>query len=553
MNNVNAKTRFTLSRVFTSALFSILALFILLSLLSYFRFLSFESVLSKSSEVELPNVVLSSRLYGEVASLTTSAELLSKATSNASQRVAEQAISINIEEIRTLSSLQIKDESLNMQLEVIQLELAEFSVLIKQKLQNEKKLQSKISVLYQLHDGVLKMPMNLEVNSQQEILWRMHFAAFIASTAQALGESNLQRVRQIFKKQEVELLLLQEQLKLLSAERMQRARYFTAELEQIFNADDGLLAEKVTQLRLAGRTVGRANFVRNLIGDYAGLIEFTANEIDNSVLADAKFATEEVKRQTRIVGWVLLIAILTVACIIFLIQKQVVRRLVTLNLLVHDKLDGVERNRKLEGNDEISDIANTFKIFAKTIEEQKKTLEHLSMSDGLTGIANRRAMDDKLLHEVQLSVRQKWPVSILLLDVDYFKAFNDNYGHSAGDKCLQNVAKTISQSMHRKSDFAARYGGEEFVCILPDTDDEGARLIAQQILAALSLRNIPHNYSPAAPFVSLSIGIATSLPEQLCSPEMLLKNADKALYMAKDQSRNKEVSYLEVLLPSSNK
>ncbi len=169
-------------------------------------------------------------------------------------------------------------------------------------------------------------------------------------------------------------------------------------------------------------------------------------------------------------------------------------------------------------------------------------LENISMKDGLTGIANRRRLDEYLLHEWRRSQRLGRFLSLLMLDIDHFKLYNDNYGHSAGDECLKKIANTIEGSLTRPGDLAARYGGEEFACILPETDLKGAQFVADRIHRNLAELAIPHEYSPISSVVTISIGIATTIPDNANSLDHLVKNADEMLYEAKRSGRNKTMS-----------
>lgn len=543
------KKRFTLATAFTSALVLILMLFILLSSLAYYRLMDFETAISDVSDIELPKVVLSGRLFGQAGKLAASAETLSRASSKASRRIVEQDIVRQLTEIRALSSKLKSDEYLGIQLDVIRVELAEFSSLIDKKILAEEQLENLRKTLYQLYDGALEVapqhsstdPINADIHA-----WQLKFSQLVASIGNALSQDRLQAVRQMFQTLEPKLAQVQKQTASGTAKNYPRSAYFTDQLLTLFDSENGLLTLKVQQLRLAGKVLGRANFLHILISDYARLLEFSANEIDQAVLVKTKQTSLRIKKQTRLLRLIFLLTIIIIAIVVLFIQRRVMRRLVTLNLLVQDKLKGVQNKREIKGNDEISDIAHTFTVFAHTIEEQRKTLEHLSLSDSLTGIANRRAFDKKLLNEIQLSVRHQWPVSLLLIDVDFFKRYNDHYGHSSGDKCLQDIAKTISQAMKRKSDFVARFGGEEFVCVLPDTPDQGARDIAQNIMNSLTDLNVPHAYSQASSRVTVSIGIATSSADNLLSPDAFIKDADSALYQAKSKGRSTYVSYCEI-------
>lgn len=171
---------------------------------------------------------------------------------------------------------------------------------------------------------------------------------------------------------------------------------------------------------------------------------------------------------------------------------------------------------------------------------QRKLLEILAERDGLTEICNRRRFDELFQYEWQRSVRDDTPLSLIMLDVDCFKLFNDNYGHSGGDYVLKNVAKTLSQQLRRPADLVARYGGEEFVILLPNTDSIGAKSQAEEILKAITRLQIPHDYSEVSAFLSVSMGGVTR-NNQIKSADELLKLADTALYQAKQQGRNRTV------------
>jgi len=175
------------------------------------------------------------------------------------------------------------------------------------------------------------------------------------------------------------------------------------------------------------------------------------------------------------------------------------------------------------------------------LKEAYQELELIAITDPLTGIANRLCFDQNLGNEWLRLVREKKILSLLMIDIDYFKLFNDNYGHPEGDKCLQQVVDVLSNCIKRPADLMARYGGEEFVCILPGTPVSGAKVVAQRILTELQNKQIEHLYSPASKLVSLSIGIASMKPTADNSAEALLKNADVALYEAKHSGRNKFV------------
>jgi len=172
-----------------------------------------------------------------------------------------------------------------------------------------------------------------------------------------------------------------------------------------------------------------------------------------------------------------------------------------------------------------------------------RELEKLSHQDGLTGIANRRYFDGYLSTEVRRAAREHQPLSLILSDVDQFKAFNDCYGHQAGDDCLRRVAAALSSAGRRPADVAARYGGEEFAMVLPGTDLDGAVDVAQSVSRVIGSLAIPHARSPVSKSVTLSQGIVSLTPEKESPPEDLIQRADQALYQAKQQGRNRFVVF----------
>ncbi|TVR72318.1 MAG: diguanylate cyclase [Spirochaetaceae bacterium] len=168
-------------------------------------------------------------------------------------------------------------------------------------------------------------------------------------------------------------------------------------------------------------------------------------------------------------------------------------------------------------------------------------LERFALLDGLTGIHNRRYFDEQLEKEIARHLREEHPLSVIMMDIDHFKAFNDHYGHGAGDKCLQKVARVLTDTLSRPSDSLCRYGGEEFVALLPGSDAGGARVVADRLRTAVEALSLTHEYSSAGPVVTVSLGVATADPagQQKADGASLLKRADEALYTAKKAGRNR--------------
>ena len=163
----------------------------------------------------------------------------------------------------------------------------------------------------------------------------------------------------------------------------------------------------------------------------------------------------------------------------------------------------------------------------------------IATTDGLTQVANRRCFDERLQSEWHRLMQGKQQLSLIMLDVDYFKRYNDCYGHQAGDTCLVQVAKAATAAVKRSTDLFVRYGGEEFAAILPSTDAAGAIAVAESMRQAIRDLGIPHEQSEVSSIVTVSMGIATVIPTAKISPDELVAVADRALYDAKRQGRDR--------------
>ncbi len=181
------------------------------------------------------------------------------------------------------------------------------------------------------------------------------------------------------------------------------------------------------------------------------------------------------------------------------------------------------------------ELLNTTRL----LENANEKLRELSFMDGLTGIANRRLFDEKISEELERSRQYLIPLSVILLDIDAFKPYNDNYGHVAGDDCLKEVAQTVRKYVNQPGSLVARYGGEEFVVVLPATMTDEALSIAEDIRCRIKNLAIKHEYSPVVPVITVSLGVSTARPDVETSVCGLIDNADKALYNAKQNGRNR--------------
>ncbi|BAQ64082.1 diguanylate cyclase domain-containing protein [Geminocystis sp. NIES-3709] len=189
----------------------------------------------------------------------------------------------------------------------------------------------------------------------------------------------------------------------------------------------------------------------------------------------------------------------------------------------------------------VRDITERKKMELK-LQEANKKLQLMANSDGLTQIANRRRFNDYLAQEWQRNKRQNQPLTLILIDIDCFKLYNDHYGHQKGDECLIQVAQAITKALYRHGDLVARYGGEEFAVILPNTNIEGGFKVAESLRNAIDSLAIPHQTSRITQHLTISLGLACVIPTAQNSLEDLISQADNALYTAKKEGRNRVIS-----------
>ena len=194
---------------------------------------------------------------------------------------------------------------------------------------------------------------------------------------------------------------------------------------------------------------------------------------------------------------------------------------------------------KLKAMERIAAMRQKLLKVSKELGLANDELKLLVNVDGLTGIANRRNLDRTLKMDIARSIRYKQFLTVILADIDHFKAYNDHYGHLQGDDCLKKIATAMSSASKRGTDLVARYGGEEFAVLLPDTDADIGMMMAEKLRAAVENLHISHEKSSVSQYCTVSIGVFTKRAEKTDTPESLLKMADSGLYQSKETGRNR--------------
>jgi len=265
-----------------------------------------------------------------------------------------------------------------------------------------------------------------------------------------------------------------------------------------------------------------------------------SDNVWNPVGASFSFRLRPHFRQTWLFQALLgILALSTVSAFFFFRLQNARRRARRLGQLVKERTDELHR------------LNFTLQKTNFDLQAANRKLEHLAANDGLTGIPNYRTFVDTFQREWRAAQRQVRNLALVAIDIDHFKAYNDSLGHQKGDECLHQVAVAIRRQLRRAGDLAARLGGEEFALLLPETDADGARRLAENVRRAVADLAIAHPASPVAAVVTISLGVTTGIPTAEAMPGMFLRRADEALYEAKHAGRNRS-HFLEFLPPTQS-
>lgn len=528
-----AKTQKTV-RLFTVAQFTIILLFSLVTVLSLIRLADVRALLLSLTEESVPVISQTSQLNNQVQSLATLATFLSESHSVPEVSSAKRKINVVIAQINlNLTNRKTDSQYLTKQLNTVYDEIDELGVLVLTRIAQDASLETNLTTFY---DVVFSLFVDGELN-QDDKETTNNLLSILLLALQIDQQTRLHELRKI--EQDLKSKIEQTQNSLRSSN---LTLVNTIEsLKSLAVGESGLVNQKVESLRITGRSRGRDSFVRNLIADVASHLEFQSQVINQNLLTEASQAAEVTSQQITLAIWTGILVVLITLVIIYVLYQRIVVRLLLLDSQVNRASEDDTALVSIGGNDEIANLAQTFSMYLQRVRDQEKALLDMALTDPLTNIPNRRAFDKHIKEMIAQAQRNNWDLTILLIDIDFFKVYNDHYGHNDGDACLRLVARQLNAVVLRNTDFCARFGGEEFVCLLPNTDANGAKDKAEALRIAIENMQIPHNGNKVSPVVTVSVGGAT-FPFSIdtnWTADIIIEQADKALYRAKAEGRNR--------------
>ena len=514
--------------LFIIAQCSVMGFFLLILVLSLLRLNDVRKVLDDITTSSIPTLSQATEITREVQHLISLSARLTSSESQSARRIIKTQLDETIERLNSSNSnVEQSDKYLATQLKVLTLEIQELNELVRQRIDVEKEVRVEREVLFAYLNSIFEGK-NRQYDGLQS---SKSLVPLVLQIAQINQQFQLHELRKLEDSIEKSIAALR------TSSLDKRSRELVNTLEEGVLGKWGMIDKQANVMRIRGRSRGRGSFVEHLAEEVASNIEFSASSVTQNTSSYALDTNIAVAKQIRLSVALSLIVMFICCAIIVYIYKRIIMRLIALTNLVEKSSEEVVR---FEGNDEISRLAKTFALYFERVKNQEAELTRLSLSDPLTHIPNRRAFEMEMEKAMAMSKRHKWPLTMVLLDVDSFKLYNDNYGHTKGDECLKAVAVELNNVVARNTDFCARYGGEEFVAILPDTDEKGARVKAEEIRKAIEALKIAHSKNPIAPVITVSLGVATVefAKNDSWALTTILNAADKALYDAKSNGRN---------------
>ncbi len=524
-----------------------------LSCLTLWSILHLSTTLNNLSESAIPAAEEGSMLVSLGQHLLYATEHLSGATSHPARRIASKDVNKTIISLtKIVDGETFQDDIITNNLSGLATTLEELDTLVAQRINVNIETKKATSDLYQF-ENVLIEYVELTRTKLKDPTIATNFSKW-ASQAMSIisfsGNAGSLNILYKINKAEKSLLTELEKLENLSADLpddlQAEVSLLEAKLGRITLSKKGLVKLLGEKIRISSQTAARANFTRSLVQEFEGVSSNLFNTINQATANDIERLSEKVDQLIWTFLFFSILGITAAFGVVYYFRKNLTSRLLTLNRAILDKMEGQDVTIEVHGNDEITDMAHSFKYFADEVEARENKLLDLAAKDTLTGISNRRYFLEQGEKELSRSHRTETPVTFLMIDLDYFKNINDTYGHHVGDIVLKDFAK-CTKKMLRDVDCFGRIGGEEFAVLLPNTSIEKGAHIAERIRK--TTEKLTWLIDEVNINCTVSIGFSASNNDNT-SLDDLMKQADNALYQAKRDGRNICRNYKDMANPA---
>ncbi|NOI67128.1 GGDEF domain-containing protein [Vibrio sp. 99-8-1] len=533
--------RTSVSRTVRISLSVITLSLIIISGLTLAGLYSFNGALNLLVKETIPQIVLDASNASKFDNLLIETERLAAASSESSRRIAYKRIQQNSIDIRTKFSNEVTVfEELNNELIILERVLADLNQLIARKIKINEQSKIKVLSLFELMKDVVTFK-NDSNSHQITEADRNAITEWVNTSVHMLslaGESSTLTTLYKLKRIESTLKNDAEKLKESSGKVPLLYKDEILLLEKRVNDEllgiDGLIALMHSRVKVAIESASRANFAKKVVSDFKATQTTLFNELIDDAANTTSHLNSNVEKMTSVLVILYFILLCSIAWVIYYFHHNLVLRLVNLNSAILERIAGREANITETRNDELTDMTKSFIYYEKEVIKREAALNEVAMKDSLTGLSNRRHFMEVMKSEVARCTRYQNNLSLLMLDIDFFKKINDTYGHFSGDVVLKQIAVLLTKEL-REVDTVARLGGEEFAVLLPETDRQESLLLAERIRCAVDEYSFEDEGNSI--HCTVSIGVSVCSRGNNCFGD-LLKEADRALYQAKEQGRN---------------
>ncbi len=489
---------------------------------AYYELTDYALRFSKVTDYSMPKLVKIASIHSNIKELSYLIEHLSDASSGISKRIAYR----RIDEIFIL----VKEDELTIF--------------------NEKNLNINIQVIEEHYNRIYSLLMERENYSEQireglsSFIKEMGgFSAQSEKLNRILNPVSFVEIQEIHSRSELKSFARKIKQSLNVLRESNEFEEVVINIENSLFASDGIVKLKYKELNAKTRLKRQINLISSLLYNFSNEIEFLSVNLNDTLIQESKESALALKKEINVLLFLFLGYLAYLTFIVFYLKHKTIDRLVLLNKNIQQKIEGGDALLTDNYDDEISYIIKSFNFYALKAENQNRRLEELSLTDALTNLPNRRMFDIRFENELYFIRRNDHVSSVILIDVDNFKLYNDNYGHLYGDRCLKDLAEIFRKSVRRDTDTVARYGGEEFVFILSNSNIDDSKKIARELLDSVEKLNIEHKFNNNRGHVTVSIGITTIDSRNCELGKINIENADKALYAAKEKGKNTFVHY----------